>query len=307
MTLEPEVQILGEVSWPADGNSSGKPFPPRRAGPPEIRPRAEPSCAAGGRGCDPGRRALRRLHVLVSRPLLVRHQRRDVNGATTNERQIKSALEGVAGDMTTLHIEDGELRDAVARFPTVASVRASTSFPTGSRSPSPSACRSASSGSGDRRPRSRRTATCSPGTSFDAKALPRIDGASASGARLDGDAAAQAAILGATPAPLRRQGDRLDLGRPAGGVVVDLKNGPQVIFGDGSRAQDKWDGRRHGALHPSRLALLHRRQRSRTSRFRAAEPPGAGCDRPATRVHAVRGAPGAPIDDREATHPAPKT
>jgi hypothetical protein len=24
-------------------------------------------------------------------------------------------------------------------------------------------------------------------------------------------------------------------------VVVDLKNGPQVIFGDGSRAQDKWD------------------------------------------------------------------
>ena len=25
-----------------------------------------------------------------------------------------------------------------------------------------------------------------------------------------------------------------------GGVVVDLKNGPEVIFGDGSRAQDKW-------------------------------------------------------------------
>jgi len=24
-------------------------------------------------------------------------------------------------------------------------------------------------------------------------------------------------------------------------VVVDLKNGPEVIFGDGSRARDKWE------------------------------------------------------------------
>ena len=35
--------------------------------------------------------------------------------------------------MTTLHIKDGELRDAVARFPTVASVKAATSFPHGLR------------------------------------------------------------------------------------------------------------------------------------------------------------------------------
>ena len=31
--------------------------------------------------------------------------------------------------MTTLHLKDDELRDAVAHFPTVASVGASTSFP----------------------------------------------------------------------------------------------------------------------------------------------------------------------------------
>ena len=29
-----------------------------------------------------------------------------IKGATTNQREIKSAVEGVAGDMTTLHIED---------------------------------------------------------------------------------------------------------------------------------------------------------------------------------------------------------
>ena len=47
------------------------------------------------------------------------------------------------------------------------------------------------------------------------KALPRIEGAAGDGPRLDEDAAAQAAILGATPAPLRDRVDRLDLGRPA--------------------------------------------------------------------------------------------
>src|SRR3954464_1088346 len=52
-----------------------------------------------------------------------------VMGATTNERQIKMAVEQAAQDMTTLHLKDGELRDAVTQFPTVASVGASTSFP----------------------------------------------------------------------------------------------------------------------------------------------------------------------------------
>ena len=46
------------------------------------------------------------------------------------------------------------------------------------------------------------------------------------GAHLDEDAAAQAAILGATPAPLRNKyASTWDDER--GGVVVDLKNGPE--------------------------------------------------------------------------------
>ncbi|MGC1815849.1 MAG: hypothetical protein WA696_17060, partial [Solirubrobacterales bacterium] len=49
------------------------------------------------------------------------------------------------------------------------------------------------------------------------------------------------AILGATPAPLRDKVTGSTWDDQRGGVVVDLKNGPQVIFGDGSRAQDKWD------------------------------------------------------------------
>src|SRR5436190_3717982 len=42
-----------------------------------------------------------------------------VAGATTNAAAIKSAVEGASGDMTTLHLKDDQLRDAVAHFPTV--------------------------------------------------------------------------------------------------------------------------------------------------------------------------------------------
>ncbi len=163
-----------------------------------------------------------------------------IKGATTNEREIKSAVERVAGDMTTLHIKDGELRDAVARFPTVASVAASTSFPHGLQVTVT-----------ERLPvafveiRGQGTAVSADGyllagADFDAKALPRIEGASARGARVDEDAAAQAAILGATPGPLKNRITTSTWDDQRGGVVVDLRDGPEVRFGDGSRAQDKW-------------------------------------------------------------------
>jgi cell division protein FtsQ len=163
-----------------------------------------------------------------------------VKGATTNEREIRSAVEKVAGDMTTLHIKDGELRDAVARFPTVASVGASTSFPHGLQVTVTERLPVAFI-----RISGQQTAVSSDGylltgTDFDAKSLPRIEGAAAHGARLDDDAAAQAAILGATPAPLRNHITASTWDDQRGGVVVDLKNGPEVRFGDGSRAHDKW-------------------------------------------------------------------
>ena len=163
-----------------------------------------------------------------------------IKGATTNEPQIKSAVEQVAGGMTTLHIKDDELRNAVARFPTVASVGASTSFPHGLQVTIT-----------ERLPvgfveiRGQRTAVSADGylltgANFDAKALPRIEGGGARGVRLDEDTAAQAAILGATPAPLKNRITTSTWDDQRGGVVIDLKNGPEVRFGDGSRARDKW-------------------------------------------------------------------
>jgi cell division protein FtsQ len=163
-----------------------------------------------------------------------------VTGATTNEREIKAAVEQVAQDMTTLHLKDDQLRDAVARFPTVASVGATTSFPHGLEVKITERLPVAFIKVGPKRTAVSADGYLLAGASFDPKPLPRIEDAVAHGARLDGNSAAQAAILGATPAPVR---DRIidsawDEGQ--GGVVVDLNGGPDLRFGDGSRARDKW-------------------------------------------------------------------
>jgi cell division protein FtsQ len=162
-----------------------------------------------------------------------------ITGATTSQGEIKAAVERAARDMTTLHLNDGELRDAVAQFPTVATVGASTGFP---HTPHVTVT--------ERLPvafiKVGGTATAVSadgyllrGASFDPKHLPRIDG-TAQGVRLDADAAAETAILGATPDPLRDHVTSSSWSDQDGGVVVSLDNGPDLRFGDGSRARDKW-------------------------------------------------------------------
>src|SRR5947207_8021137 len=57
-----------------------------------------------------------------------------VTGATGQDAgQIEAALQNAAHGMTTLHVRSGDLRDAVARFPIVKSVRVHPSFPHGLR------------------------------------------------------------------------------------------------------------------------------------------------------------------------------
>jgi cell division protein FtsQ len=53
-----------------------------------------------------------------------------VSGATTSEQaQIRSALDAAAREMTTLHVRRDVLDDAVAPYPSVAGLRVSTDFP----------------------------------------------------------------------------------------------------------------------------------------------------------------------------------
>jgi cell division protein FtsQ len=163
-----------------------------------------------------------------------------VTGATTNEDAIKKAVEQVAGDMTTLHLKDDELRDVVAHFPTVASVGATTSFPHTLHVTVTERLPVAFIKVGDRRTAVSADGYLLVGASFDPRQLPRIEDVTAQGARLTGDPAAEAAILGATPAPLRERVTSSTWDEGAGGVVVSLDGGPDLRFGDGSRAEDKW-------------------------------------------------------------------
>ena len=163
-----------------------------------------------------------------------------VTGATTNEPAIRRAIEQISGDMTTLHLDDSELRNTVAHFPTVASVGATTSFPHTLHVTVTERLPVAFVKVGDRRTAVSADGYLLLGASFDPKHLPRIEGSLTNGVRLDGDAAAQAAILGATPAPLRDRIDRASWDDAQGGVVVNLDGGPDLRFGDGSRARDKW-------------------------------------------------------------------
>jgi cell division protein FtsQ len=163
-----------------------------------------------------------------------------ITGATTNEPEIKMAVEQAAQDMTTLHLNDDQLRDAVAQFPTVASVGASTSFPHALHVTVTERLPVAFVKAGPQRTAVSADGYLLIGASFDPKSLPRIEDAPSHGARLTGDPAAEAAILGATPAPLREQVTSSTWDDEQGGVVVMLNNGPDLRFGDGSRARDKW-------------------------------------------------------------------
>ncbi len=163
-----------------------------------------------------------------------------VSGATTNQAAIQKAVEQVAGDMTTLHLKDDELRDVVAHFPTVASVGATTSFPHTLHVTVTERLPVAFIKVGDRRTAVSADGYLLTGAAFNPKDLPRLQEASTQGVRLTGDGADEAAILGATPAPLRNHVASATWDEDQGGVVVSLDGGPDLRFGDGSRPGDKW-------------------------------------------------------------------
>jgi cell division protein FtsQ len=163
-----------------------------------------------------------------------------VEGATTSQQQIKTAIVDASQDMTTLHIKDDELVAAVSRFPTVASVKADTSFPHGLHVTVTERLPVADAVIAGQRVAVSADGYLLTGLSFDPKDLPRLSGASASGPRLTEQSAAQAAILGAAPRELRDRLSESSWEDESGGVVVDVDGGPELRFGDGSRPADKW-------------------------------------------------------------------
>ena len=161
----------------------------------------------------------------------------EVKGATTERERITAAIEAASEGMTTLHIDDDELRKAVSQFPTVASVKAEASLLHTLTVTVTERLLIARLRSGGRTLAVSADGYVLPGV--DAGDLPGISGAESQG-RLEPDAAAQAAILGATPDPLREMLRSATWEEEGGGVIVDLEGAPELRFGDGSEAEDKW-------------------------------------------------------------------
>jgi cell division protein FtsQ len=172
---------------------------------------------------------------------LVDVDRVEVEGVTADRERVTAALTRAGDQMTTLHIRDDKLRDAVVGFPTVASVSADADLPHGltitvtERPPV-----AVAEIDGDQVAVSE-DGYLLRGLDFDPKELPSLDPGSLSGPRLGTEGSAQAAILGAAPEEIsdRLQSASWDVER--GGVVVDLEGAPELRFGDGEGADDRWE------------------------------------------------------------------
>jgi cell division protein FtsQ len=173
-----------------------------------------------------------------------------VTGASTSdEPRIRSALESAARDMTTLHVRQEILDEAVARFPSVAGLRVDIDFPhrisiqvlehrpvaaldvDGQRTPV--------SGGG----------IVLTGVQADDD-LPTIRRDQLPGPRV-GDAKTRAALAVAAeaPTPLLARGERLWWGPE--GLTMDLRDGPPLVFGTRDDAAAKWAAAARVLAEPS--------------------------------------------------------
>ncbi len=164
-----------------------------------------------------------------------------VSGLTTKDAErVRTALTSAGHTMTTLNVDREVLEQAVAHYPVVRGLEVSADFPHGLRirvlEHHPAALVELG---GDEVPVAG-DGTILRGMPVEGR-LPVIDTEIASrGERLTSSAALHAArVAGAAPAPLRARIEAITA-RNEDGVVVELHEGPELIFGDGRRAEAKW-------------------------------------------------------------------
>lgn len=154
--------------------------------------------------------------------------------------EIRTALDVAAGRMTTMDFNVAALRAAVARYPIVGAMTATTSFPhtvsISVRERPPVAVLQGAGG---------RTAVAGDGTVLGpallSNSLPVVNGAvePAPGTRLrEAMPLAAVTVLGAAPEALARFVTRVYEGPE--GLTVAMSNGLLVYFGDASRPHAKW-------------------------------------------------------------------
>jgi cell division protein FtsQ len=159
-----------------------------------------------------------------------------ISGAQAGE--IRDALTEAARDMTTLHVDEDALRDAVATYPVVRDVHTDADFPHRLRIAVDAYRPIGAIDIGGRSVAVAPDGTVLDGTPTRNLAVIAAAG-SAAGTKVAGtDATRLVRLLAAAPAPLRDRAQRAMRG--PNGLAVALRDGPRIDFGDLSRLDAKW-------------------------------------------------------------------
>jgi len=164
-----------------------------------------------------------------------------VIGLTTKDGpRIRSALAAAGEDMTTLHMRVDELEDVAAQFPVIGSIRVERDFPHGLRI-AVTERRPAALVSVDGVP----LPVAGDGTVLEGVQPPaglpllRMERPAAEGRVTDPRTLRALVVAGAAPGQFPQRIERIAEG-PERGIVVELKEGPEVVFGDADLAHEKW-------------------------------------------------------------------
>lgn len=164
-----------------------------------------------------------------------------ITGVTASEgEQVRAALTTTALEMTTLHIREEALRDAVANSTSVAGIEVERDFPHALRirvrERQPVA---ALAGEGSQRIPVTGDGIVMRGVTAEKDLPSLVLKRTAIGPRITDRRTLRAlAIASAAPAELRRLSNQLQIS--SRGVTVKLRNGPDLIFGTDADARQKW-------------------------------------------------------------------
>ena len=160
-----------------------------------------------------------------------------VTGLTTKDApRVRAALASAAHTMTTLHVRQDVLEQAIAAYPVVRALEVRPDFPHGLAirviEYRPAALIAGLPVAGD--------GTILRGIPVEAS-LPKIETHGAPhGNRLTAPFALHAArVAGTAPAALRPRLELIEM-TSQDGIVVQMRDGPELIFGDARRARAKW-------------------------------------------------------------------
>jgi cell division protein FtsQ len=164
-----------------------------------------------------------------------------VTGLTTKDGpRIQATLEEAAEDMTTLHVRVDELEDAARQFPIIASIHVERDFPHGLRIEVT-----------ERRPVGLVDVggvplpVASDGTLLEGIRAPEglplmhMEKPTADGRVTDPRTLRALLVAGAAPGGLPQRIERVTEDSEKG-IVIELEDGPEIIFGDADYAVEKW-------------------------------------------------------------------